>query len=248
MNRGGRLRSTAPRGKPAAMQCNICGGTAFTDMPKRPAVRCTDCGSLERTRVAALHIAEDLRPASGSHILHFAPERGLSVLLREIGGPNYRAVDIDPPRYPGLGVERFDLCEDVYDLPLDRYDLIVHNHVLEHLEGNYSAILLRLARSLSDTGTMLFSVPILPGGFTDELMVGTLDDKLQRFGPSLHVRRFGTETLQRTLGMLFPIPDSHDLRDSFDEALLARCNIPPHHWTNFTGATVFRLRKQDLRC
>ena len=230
------------------MRCNICGGTAFTDMPKRPAVRCADCGSLERTRVAALHIIEDLKPSSGSHILHFAPERGLSILLREIGGPNYRAVDIDPPRYPGLGVERFDLGEDVFDLPRDRYDLIVHNHVLEHVEANYSAVLMRLARSLSDTGTMLFSVPILPGDFSDDLLVGSLEEKSRRFGSSLHVRRFSVETLQRTLGMLFPIPDAYDLRHQFDEALLAGCNIPPHHWTNFTGATVFRLRKQDLRC
>ena len=230
------------------MQCNICGCSRFTDMPKRPAVRCADCGSLERTRVAALHVTEELKPASGAHILHFAPERGLSLMLREIGGPNYRAVDIDPDRYPGLGVSRFDLTEDVFDLPRDRYDLIVHNHVLEHVEANYSAVLLRLARSLSDTGTMLFSVPILPGDFTDELIVGGLDEKLRRFGPSLHVRRFSVETLGRTLGMLFPIPDAYDLRERFDETLLTACNIPPHHWTNFSGATVFALRKQDLRC
>ena len=230
------------------MQCNICGCSRFTDMPKRPAVRCADCGSLERTRVAALHVTEELKPASGAHILHFAPERGLSLMLREIGGPNYRAVDIDPDRYPGLGVARFDLTEDVFDLPRDRYDLIVHNHVLEHVEANYSAVLLRLARSLSETGTMLFSVPILPGDFTDELILGGPDEKLSRFGPSLHVRRFSVETLQRTLGMLFPIPEAHELRDRFDEKLLTGCNIPPHHWTNFTGATVFSLRKQDLRC
>ncbi len=230
------------------MQCNICGCSRFTDMPKRPAVRCADCGSLERTRVAALHVTEELKPASGAHILHFAPERGLSLMLREIGGPNYRAVDIDPDRYPGLGVARFDLTEDVFDLPRDRYDLIVHNHVLEHVEANYSAVLLRLARSLSETGTMLFSVPILPGDFTDELILGGPDEKLSRFGPSLHVRRFSVETLQRTLGMLFPIPKAHELRDRFDEKLLTGCNIPPHHWTNFTGATVFSLRKQDLRC
>jgi phosphoglycolate phosphatase len=230
------------------MQCNICGCSRFTDMPKRPAVRCADCGSLERTRVAALHITEELKPASGAHILHFAPERGLSLMLREIGGPNYRALDIDPDRYPDLGVTRFDLVEDVFDLPRDRYDLIVHNHVLEHVEANYSAVLMRLAGSLSDTGTMLFSVPILPGDFTDELIVGGLQDKLDRFGPSLHVRRFSVDTLQRTLGMLFPIPDAYDLRERFDEALLTACNIPPHHWTNFTGATVFGLRKQDLRC
>ena len=230
------------------MQCNICGCSRFTDMPKRPAVRCADCGSLERTRVTALHVAQDLKLASGAQILHFAPERGLSLMLREIGGPNYHAVDIDPDRYPGLDVTRFDLVEDVFDLPHDRYDLIVHNHVLEHVEANYSAVLMRLARALTDTGIMLFSVPILPGDFTDELIVGTLDDKLRRFGPSLHVRRFSADTLQRTLGMLFPIPDAHDLRDRFDEALLTACNIPPHHWTNFTGATVFRVRKQDLRC
>lgn len=230
------------------MQCNICGGTAFTDMPKRPAVRCADCGSLERTRVAALHVTEVLKPASGSHILHFAPERGLSALLREIGGPNYRTLDIDPSRYPGLGVERFDLGQDVFDLPRDRYDLIVHNHVLEHVEANYSAVLMRLARSLSDTGTMLFSVPILPGDFTDELLVASPEEKLRRFGSSLHVRRFSVETLQKTLGMLFPIPETYDLRERFGEAMLASCNIPSHHWTNFTGTTVFSLRKQDLRC
>ena len=230
------------------MRCNICGCARFTDMPKRPAVRCADCGSLERTRVAALHVTEDLKPASGAHILHFAPERGLSLMLREIGGVNYRAVDIDPDRYPGLGVTRFDLVEDVFDLPRGRYDLIVHNHVLEHVEANYSAVLLRLARSLSDGGTMLFSVPILPGDFSDELVVGGPDEKLRRFGPSLHVRRFTVGTLRHTLGMLFPIPDSYDLRDRFDEELLTACNIPPHHWTNFSGATVFRLRKQDLRC
>ncbi len=182
------------------MQCNICGGAAFTDMPKRPRVRCADCGSLERTRVAALHVTERLRLMQGSRILHFAPERGLSAMLREIGGEGYRAVDIEPSRYPGLDVERFDLCDDVFDLPLGHYDLIVHNHVLEHIECNYSVVLIRLARSLSDTGSMLFSLPILPGGFTDELVDATWEEKLQRFGPMVHVRRFGTDTLQRPSG------------------------------------------------
>ncbi len=230
------------------MHCNICGGTAFTDMPKRPRVRCADCGSLERTRVAALHLSEHLRPRLGSHILHFAPERGFAAMLRELGGANYRAVDVDPSRYPGLDVEPFDLCRDVFGLPLDRYDLIVHNHVLEHIECNYTAVLMRLARSLTETGTMMFSVPILPGEFTDELVEATSDEKRRRFGPMLHMRRFGLDFLQSTLGMIFAVPDSYDLRASFSEDLLTECNIPRHHWTSYTGASVFRLRKADLRC
>ena len=230
------------------MQCNICGGTTFTDMPKRPRVRCADCGSLERTRVAALHLSRcaDLPP--DADILHFAPERGLAVMLRELGGANYRAVDIDPSRYPGLDVEAFDLCEDVFDLPLDHYDLIVHNHVLEHIECNYSVVLMRLARSLKASGTMLFSLPILPGEFRDEIVDAPLEQKLKLFGPMLHVRRFGTDALQKTLGMIFEIPDAYDLRDTFPEEDLIDANVPRHHWSTYTGATVFRVRKADLRC
>ena len=242
-----RLRSVPFRRKSQPMQCNICGGTDFTDMPKRPSVRCAACGSLERTRVTALHVSRLSLPPE-ARILHFAPERGLAVMLREIGGGNYRALDIDPTRYPGLEVERFDLCGDVFGLPRDSFDLIVHNHVLEHIECNYSVVLVRLARALSDIGTMLFSVPIVPGEFRDELVDAPWEDKQSRFGPMVHVRRFGTDFLQQTLGMIFPVPAHHDLRRSFSEDELAAANIPRHHWTAFTGATVFRVRKGDLKC
>ena len=230
------------------MQCNICGGTIFTDMPKRPRVRCADCGSLERTRVAALHIGRlaDLPPEA--RILHFAPERGLAAMLRELGGKNYRAVDIDPSRYPGLDVDQLDLCKNVFDLPLDHYDLIVHNHVLEHIECNYTAVLIRLIRALNADGTMLFSLPILPGEFRDELVDEAPDVKLKRFGPMLHVRRFGTDHLQQTLGMIFDLPLAYDLRGTFPEDELVDANIPRHHWSNYTGATIFRVRRDDLRC
>ncbi len=216
-------------------------------MPKRPRVRCADCGSLERTRVAALHIGALSLPPDAK-VLHFAPERGLGAMLREIGGENYRALDIDPSRYPGVDVEGFDLCRDVFDLPLDHYDLIVLNHVLEHIECSYAAVLLRLARSLDPHGTMLFSVPILPGQYTDELVKAPLEEKLARFGPMLHVRRFGTDFLQQTLGMLFPVPEVHDLRASFLEQELVDANIPRHHWAAYTGSTVFRVRRQDIKC
>ena len=229
------------------MQCNICGCSAFLDMPKRPRVRCADCGSLERTRVAALHVRQ-LDLLAGSRILHCAPERGLSGLLRGIAGANYRAVDIDPERYPGLGVERFDLCRDVFGLAVGSYDLIVHNHVLEHLECNYSAVLLRLARALSEGGTMLFSMPILPGPFTDRLMHGSLDEKRAVFGDMLHVRCFGRDFIGETIGMLFDLPEgSDDLARRFGEAALREANIPPHHWRAYTGTTVFRVGRADIR-
>ncbi len=235
------------RAKPAVIRCNICGGTHFIDMPKRPAVRCAACGSLERTRIAALHIAHRLDLRQGADILHFAPERGLAAMLQDLGGTHYRALDIDVARYPGLDVERFDLCRDIFALPRNHFDLIVHNHVLEHIECNYSIVLIRLAQCLKDTGTMLFSLPLLAGEFRDELVEASVEEKLRRFGPMLHVRRFGVDSLQQTLGMVFDIPSRYDLRDAFTEHQLVEANIPRHHWTAFTGATMFRVKKGDLR-
>jgi phosphoglycolate phosphatase len=229
------------------MRCNICGCNSFVDMWERPNVRCVECGSLERTRVVALHLAHYVKPQPGDRILHFAPERGLAQMLRGIDGVHYRGVDIRPELYPGLSVERFDLCRDVFEMPYGSYDLIILNHVLEHIECNYTMVLIRLAEALTVTGTMLFSVPILPGHFSDELIDLPEAEKVEYFGPTLHVRRFGRDYLRETLGMIFRIPERYDLRASFSEADLIEFNIPRHHWSNYTGASVFRMQRHDLR-
>jgi phosphoglycolate phosphatase len=229
-------------------RCNICGGTDFLDMPGRPKVRCAACGSLERARVCALHIAHTLALGSGSKVLHFAPERGLQALLRDrVGAANYRAVDIAPGTYPGLGVQPFDLCRDVFSLPERAYDLIVMNHVLEHIECNYSAVLLRLARALTGGGALLFSVPIDGDDFWDHIVTGSPDEKAERFGPFRHYRNFGRAFIGDTFGMLFRMPERYDLLGAFTEEDLVRANIRPHHWRKFTGASVFVVRRQDVR-
>lgn len=231
------------------MRCNICGGTAFEDMPKRPLARCSTCRSLERTRVAALKITEQVRPQPGAHVLHFAPEQGLSQLLRGIAGDNYRAVDVDPARYAHLGinVEPFDLCRDVFTLPRGRYDLIVHNHVLEHIECNYSVALIRLAQSLSEDGAMLFSVPIVGDDFTDAIVDASDEEKAASFGAFRHYRHFGRRFIAETLGMIFDMAPDYDLTRDFPPAVLREANIPEHHWREFTGTSIFVVRRRDLR-
>ncbi len=116
--------------------------------------------------------------------------------------------------------------------------------MLEHLECNYTAVLVRLARTLKPDGVMLFSVPILPGDFTDEIVDAPLESKLARFGESLHVRRFGAAVLQQTLGMVFHIPERYDLTARFPEAQLREANIPQHHWHGYTGASIFRVTRE----
>lgn len=229
------------------LRCNICGGEEFLDMPGRPKVRCAACGSLERTRVCALRLQGDLAPSPGASVLHFAPERGLAAFLRELSQGNYRAVDIAPENYPGLGAERFDLCRDVFSLPESTYDIIVMNHVLEHIECNYSAVLLRLARSLTDSGVLMFSVPVEGEEFRDNLALGTPGEKAERFGAFRHYRNFGRGFIGETLGMLFNMPADYDLTRYVSEASLTEAAIRPHHWRKVTGASVFTVRRNDVR-
>lgn len=229
------------------LRCNICGGENFVDMPERPKVRCASCGSLERTRVCALRLQGDLAPRPGANVLHFAPERGLSQFLRTLSQGNYRAVDIAPENYPGLGAERFDLCRDVFSLPESTYDIIVMNHVLEHIECNYSAVLLRLARALTDDGVLMFSVPVDGEEFRDNIALGTDAEKAARFGAFRHYRNFGRAFIGQTLGMLFDMPSDYDLTRHVTEAQLREAAIRPHHWRKVTGASVFVVRRRDVR-
>lgn len=229
------------------LRCNICGGESFLDMPGRPKVRCESCGSLERTRICAMRLQGDLKPKPGASVLHFAPERGLAAFLRALSQGAYRAVDIAPENYPGSGAEKFDLCRDVFDLPENAYDVIVLNHVLEHIECNYSAVLLRLARSLTDDGVMLFSVPVEGEEFRDNIALGTLEEKTARFGAFRHYRNFGRAFIGETLGMLFHMPADNDLTRYFTEDQLRTASIRPNHWHKVTGATLFAVRKRDIR-
>ena len=38
----------------------------------------------------------------------------------------------------------------------------------------------------------------------------------------------------------------YDLTARFPETDLVEANIPRHHWQSFTGASVFRVRRDDL--
>ncbi len=90
-------------------------------------------------------------------------------------------------------------------------------------------------------------LPILPGSFSDEILAVSAEEKLAHFGPSLHVRRFGTDVLQATLGMVFNLSERYDLTAHFRQSELVEANIPPHHWHTYTGTSVFRVMRRDLR-
>ncbi len=236
------------------MECNICNGTEFVEYKTRGAIRCKNCGSIERNRLVALYLEKFVELRPGLKFLHFAPERTLFPRIAEILGPSYHVRDIDVKRYKGLkkggiSVEEFDLCSDCEALPGDYYDLIMHNHVMEHIPCNVTAVLWHLHRALAPDGLHMFSVPVVGKAYEESFVDMDPDERTERFWQHDHMRNFARKDLPNTIGMLFDIEDILERRlpDIFGEETLRRYNIPESRWRSFNGGCLFTLRKGDLR-
>jgi phosphoglycolate phosphatase len=72
------------------------------------------------------------------------------------------------------------------------------------------------------------------------------DEAIVRFGQDDHVRTFGGQDIQHTLGMIFSLPVDYDLTRDFDEATLIRNNIPRINWRGWSPNTVLVLETDDL--
>lgn len=230
------------------LNCNVCGSTKFVSRQQRGAVQCHGCGSNERTRLLwmMLEARDMLRP--GLRVLHFAPERALAERLHAIFGDGYEPVDIDPSRYPyAPNIRTLDLVEDAARLPSEHYDLIIHSHVMEHIPCNISAILFHLHRSLTRSGRQICCIPIIRDGhYGEDLGPIGGEEAIRRFGQDDHVRAFGGHDIQRTLGMIFALPESYDLLREFDAETLVRFNIPRINWQGWSPNSVIVLEKDDL--
>lgn len=228
--------------------CNFCGSDDLRTFRGRPACRCAQCMSLERTRIAKLVLdGHRLRP--GQRVLHLAPERALSKYLQAAVGPeHYDAIDIDPSRYPWLNVRRVDLVTDAEKLPTEAYDLVLHSHVIEHIPCNITAVLYHLHRSLTNDGLHLFAMPIDGGRrYSETLAPLEREQALSEYGHPEHVRRFCRADLDRTLGMIFDFPEMPDLEARFGASVLRAAAIPERLWRGWNGSVYFEMRKRDIK-
>jgi phosphoglycolate phosphatase len=188
-----------------AMQCPICLKNDWRDYQY-----CNSCKTTTRHRAAFLYIKSLIgRNCLGpnSKILHIAPEAGIAQFLS--GHFNYTAADINPhlnPVYADAQAVKLDLCEDAQSLPAKTYDLIIHNHILEHVCCNYTAVLIHLNNSLSSNGHILFTIPVISAGSYKE-DIGNLSEaeRQKAFFNKHHVRVFAEHDLSKTLGMVYDV-------------------------------------------
>lgn len=230
-------------------RCNLCGCSSFGDIGIRRSVQCTECGSLERTRLIKLVIDERSLLGPDTRILHVAPQPGLARAFEAVAGPNCRFVDLDPDGYPDVArIERLDLCRDLETIVDRSFDLIVHSHVLEHVPCNYTYVLHHLDRILADGGAIVCCIPFAPGWYASSTSPSlTTEERTAAYGQWDHVRRFGTEDLDMSLGRVYDLPHDYDARRLVPEHTLLAANVPPHAWTGYTPHSVLVISKGGFR-
>ncbi|MCY4160713.1 MAG: methyltransferase domain-containing protein [Flavobacteriaceae bacterium] len=155
----------------------------------RKKVLCPGTFSLERHRLLWLYMKNktDLLDRK-LKVLHFAPEPPLLKQFKEIQNWDYTTADLTSP----LADLKVDLCH----LPFDdqTFDLIMCNHVLEHIENDAQAMR-ELYRILTITGILIAMVPLNSKSKTtyENPQIKSKKMRKKHFGQYDHVRVYGMD-------------------------------------------------------
>lgn len=182
-------------------ECNICGEKHLLDFRSRKNVLCNKCKSLERHRLVkyTLELLGWLDPNDkrDKRVFHLAPEACTSSYMSKIFGVGYITSDYNPKKYPHAQCLKLKMPENFEIFPDDYFDLILHNHVLEHIPGDYHAHMEQFHRILKPGGQMIFTIPLCSSRKTcqgGELM-NSDDERLAAFGQKDHYKIFGQDFL-----------------------------------------------------
>ena len=154
---------------------------------QRQDVFCPFCYSAPRQRILAYWANDNVSLLKSSKILYFAPEYSMMKWVRRNNVKLTTADLFDP---------KTDLKLDItaIDLPDDSFDMVICNHVLEHVSG-YGKALSELHRVLKPGGKLIISFPIDPSLDTVlEKEADTAEERVKLFGQNDHVRVFGKDS------------------------------------------------------
>lgn len=175
---------------------------------RRDNARCPGCGSLERHRAVATVYPGFIE---GRDVLWVAPEFPLRRVVNRLRPRSVQTIDLSPGRADAVG----DLTALSY--PNGSWDVILHNHVLEHIPDD-AAALREMFRVLRPGGVAIVTAPQEMGlGVTDEDPAVTCSvEREKRWGHPEHVRRYGLDILDRfqAAGFAVAVQEPYHVQDA----------------------------------
>jgi SAM-dependent methyltransferase len=137
--------------------------------------------------------------------LHFAPEYCLYEKFKSLKEVEYVPADLGIG-YP-KGTYKIDITKITF--PDNYFDLIICNHVLEHVLDDRSAMK-ELYRVLSENGYCLVTLPIKENQeFTfEDPSITSASERKKHFGQWDHVRWYGMDVMERLANAGFSVMNS----------------------------------------
>jgi SAM-dependent methyltransferase len=189
---------------------------------------CPVCKSSYRQR-SLLKIVETIRidEIKPKTILHVAPEESLfSYIRKNINPEKYVLCDINPQRYPSIpNVVKIDITKT--DFPDGSFDLILCNHVLEHIPNDRIAMC-EIFRILAPNGLAFLQVPIslkLTNTYENPSII-TDEQRLNAFGQKDHVRIYGLDYASKLKEIGFNVT-FFSLKDKLSAAIINEIKANP---------------------
>ena len=167
----------------------------------RPNALCPGTLSLERHRLLWLYLDRETHFLNQElKVLHVAPEQVFFRKFKRLQRWDYTTTDLNSPLA--------DVVADICDLPFqnNQYDLILCNHVLEHIPNDLKAMT-ELYRVLKKGGTLIAQVPLNDEN-TKTLENDSINDPRDRtrfFGQYDHVRLYGQDYYKRLKSVGFSV-------------------------------------------
>lgn len=161
--------------------------------------------SLERHRLLWLYLTNETGFFTDKlTVLHFAPEQAFYKRFRKLKNLAYTTTDLNSP----LADVKADICN--LPFPDNTYDVILCNHVLEHIPDDTKAMQ-ELFRILKPGGMAILQIPQdykRETTFEDN----SITDKKERaaiFGQYDHVRIYGMDYFDKLRSIGFEVTEEH---------------------------------------
>ena len=181
------------------INCPICDQstkTCYTGLFPWIFLTCPGCYSLSRHRIIANFISENKKNLKIKSILHFAAETCLvDFFHRNLNVDNYDKVDFYPEGknfIPDQGSLPIDI-ENIDKVYFEKYDLVICNHVLEHV--NFIKAIPNLKKLVKKNGYIFLTFPIIESwskNYIDK-KITSYEDRTLHFQQFDHLQLFGRE-------------------------------------------------------
>ena len=171
-------------------ECPICGYQGmFSPVRHKPEIWCPSCDSRPRHRLLKLWMDREMVLPEGAHVIHFAAEAWVRPIL-EAQGARYQTADLN---------DLFELQLDItaIDLPDASVDMVIANHVLEHVDDTIAFA--ELQRILKPGGQAIVTVPMIEGfdQTYEDPAHNTPELRKLYYGDRTHLRWYGRDIRDR---------------------------------------------------